>query len=62
MRLEHLLSGVVNDVVVNIYKDDDVVKDNPKNKKRTDDNRQSGQRTIEHTAHPRLLVFYKSSR
>ena len=26
-------------------------------KKRTDDNRQSGQRTIEHTAHPRLLVF-----
>ena len=28
-------------------------------KKRTDDNRQSEQRTIEHTAHPRLLVFYK---
>ena len=42
MRLEHLLSGVVNDEVVNIYKDDDEVvnickdgdevKDNPKNK------------------------------
>ena len=34
MRLEHLLSGVVNDEVVNICKDGDEVKDNPKKKNR----------------------------